>query len=635
MSTITSHSNDSTNGTTHIKDAPLVQAKPFDFELLFNAYLDEIYLPLSNIVFPYGNFSDAFNNALMEYLSEDFQAFQQKLASFAQGKDNSPDFMNASYEELLNTPVDEGDEAANSTSQAASSSEVNSQSNNLSNFDSSGLSTAGLEVLDKNKMITTVSPNSAEGAPVFFASIHAPNESYIVNVSQPGGLIVPSTTPLTYDPDALIRILELGNAFSLLGARLVVDNGGLSRILVAIDGISIPVDGTIILGNGYIASANANGGFTYIPIQGNPPFADGFDFTLMDKAGHLLPGHAYISEIQNPSFYLPLTFDNYTDTFSTVLSANLLTGDAPAPTATLSVAFVLDPGANGNFPNVIFSEFTSSSLNFSFTDNGDNMSVTVSKNGDVTISGSGSSIPDPFDLLFVVSDGLGNTALADATITPTVKPVILDLVGQGIQLTAAQNSPETIGMLTSTNNPTHVGWYGAGEGMLMYDPNNSGKLTNLNQISFVSYTNGAQTDLGGLVAFDTNHNGMLDNNDKDFSKFGVLFSNGKFETLSQLGIVSISLSSDHNSLDQNGNHIYGLTSYLTSDGESHTAADVALGIALSSNNTSLTLQDVIHDVPQGTSAALAAAQAGVNTLLTVTQTAEHLMPTTNEAAHLA
>jgi hypothetical protein len=208
------------------------------------------------------------------------------------------------------------------------------------------------------------------------------------------------------------------------------------------------------------------------------------------------------------------------------------------------------------------------------------------------------SFPSPLTISYVVGDGLGNTALASATFTPNIVPIILDINDMGIHLLGAEDSSVTLGSITGTNNDMHVGWFGEGNAMLMYDPNGIGKISNLNQISFVSYSKDAKTDLEGLQAFDTNLNHLLDIHDKDYNRFGIIFTDGKFETLSQAGIVSIGLQSDHQSHTLNGNTVYGVSTYQTIDGHDHVAADVGLGLSQVNLVTTLALNDVISDTNQ-------------------------------------
>lgn len=188
----------------------------------------------------------------------------------------------------------------------------------------------------------------------------------------------------------------------------------------------------------------------------------------------------------------------------------------------------------------------------------------------------------------------GSSAITSNT-PNDIKPVVLDLTGNGIHLISPENSPVTLGDLSGSDNQQRVGWIMDGQGVLMLDTYGNGKVMDLNQISFVSYTPGAKTDLQGLIAFDTNHDGLLDVGDKNFNQFGVLLTNGKFESLSQLGIVSISLISDNHQEMMNGNTVYGYSSYKTVNGASFKVADTGFAISSSAKGPYLHFNDVISE----------------------------------------
>lgn len=176
------------------------------------------------------------------------------------------------------------------------------------------------------------------------------------------------------------------------------------------------------------------------------------------------------------------------------------------------------------------------------------------------------------------SDGAGHDFFVDDNISVFVPPVVLDLNGDGVNLLSAQDSPMTWGQLTGTNSPLKVGWIGADDGMLMWNAYGDGQYHNLSQINFAGYVPGAKTDLQGLAAFDTDHNGVFNAQDKNFAQFGVLLSDGSYKSLAQLHITSLSLSSDNQASIQNGNIINGMTTFQYANGVQHVAADAALSI---------------------------------------------------------
>jgi hypothetical protein len=192
-----------------------------------------------------------------------------------------------------------------------------------------------------------------------------------------------------------------------------------------------------------------------------------------------------------------------------------------------------------------------------------------------------------FTIQDTTSGQISNTGIVQIQNLVQIAPVVLDLSGSGIHLSSADVSGVGVD-LTGTGTFNNIGWIMNGEGILAIDPNGTGKVTNISQFSFASPSTGAQTDLQGLVIYDTNHDSNLDATDAAFSQFGLLLANGQFESLAKLGITSLSLTSDNQSQIINGNVVHGLTTYTTADGQTHLAADVSLSI---SSQTSTTLQD--------------------------------------------
>ncbi|MGD9591222.1 MAG: choice-of-anchor Q domain-containing protein, partial [Candidatus Berkiella sp.] len=208
---------------------------------------------------------------------------------------------------------------------------------------------------------------------------------------------------------------------------------------------------------------------------------------------------------------------------------------------------------------------------------------------------------DPLDTTGLDQNGLAPSGTRDiGAFEYQVPPVFLDLNNDGIHLISAQSSPVLLALDPAKADVTQVGWVTPDDGVLVF--NYAGESTlRLDQISFTSYTPGAKTDLEGLIAFDSNHDGVLGQNDANYSKFGVwqdannngIIDNNEFQTLAQRAITAISLTSDHQQQIQNGNIIHGLTTYETQDGQSHVAADVSLALGQTTKAEALQTADVI------------------------------------------
>jgi hypothetical protein len=208
-----------------------------------------------------------------------------------------------------------------------------------------------------------------------------------------------------------------------------------------------------------------------------------------------------------------------------------------------------------------------------------------------------------------ILDGGGNasSAVLDLTMLAFLPPLVLDLNNDGnIELISAANSGISFDV-NHDGTKEHIGWVSSNDGILVYDPTDSGQVTDINQIAFNSYVPGAKTDLEGLKYFDSNHDGQLDAADQAYSHFGVwqdsnsngVVDQGEYQILDQAGIKSLSLTSDHNKESVSGNVITGHTSYQTSDGQSHLAADVSLSVGSSIPNQSANNSVNVNDVLPG------------------------------------
>ncbi|MGF1763686.1 calcium-binding protein [Aliivibrio kagoshimensis] len=162
-------------------------------------------------------------------------------------------------------------------------------------------------------------------------------------------------------------------------------------------------------------------------------------------------------------------------------------------------------------------------------------------------------------------------------------PIILDLDGDGVELTSLDESSAFYD-ISGDGYRNRVGWAGKDDGILAFDKDSDGVIKDRDEIAFVDYKLGAETDLEGLTAFDSNNDGVLDNKDDKWKQFGVWQDKdqdgetdiGEFTSMQNMGISSIDLSSDQNQHKSSGNVIYGLGNYTRSDGSTHTFADTAL-----------------------------------------------------------
>ena len=185
--------------------------------------------------------------------------------------------------------------------------------------------------------------------------------------------------------------------------------------------------------------------------------------------------------------------------------------------------------------------------------------------------------PPPAVSVATVPDGfqsyLGNY------FSTSYQPVVLDLAGKGIKITPLTSS-NSFYNLSNDGYQHRTAWAGAGNAVLFIDPNNTGKITEANQVIFTDWDPTAKNDMQALEdVFDTNHDGKLDAGDAAFSQFKLMVTNAdgttSVETLAQAGITSIDLNA--NSVNQSftdGSSIDGETTFTKSDGTTGTAATV-------------------------------------------------------------
>lgn len=169
----------------------------------------------------------------------------------------------------------------------------------------------------------------------------------------------------------------------------------------------------------------------------------------------------------------------------------------------------------------------------------------------------------------------------EATAT-RIKPVVLDLDGDGVELTSAETSPgfDFLGSgLTKT-----MGWFTGGDALLIHDANGNNYVDNGSEISFIHHSPASLSDLEALRVFDTNANGSLDPGDAAFNQFRLwrdsnnngVSDAGELSTLNELGVHSIGLHGSGGGYEVVGNQILGTSAFTRTNGSQGTAYDVGL-----------------------------------------------------------
>ncbi|GGH05244.1 hypothetical protein GCM10007420_22150 [Glycocaulis albus] len=135
--------------------------------------------------------------------------------------------------------------------------------------------------------------------------------------------------------------------------------------------------------------------------------------------------------------------------------------------------------------------------------------------------------------------------------TPTfgVKPIVIDMTGEGIHLIDPAQSPVWLDA-NGDGALDRLGWVGAGNGILALDRNRDGVIEAVSEISFVGDLAGAKTDLEGLRAYDSNGDGWLDADDARFGDFRIWIdadfsgtsTSDELLTLHEAGLERLSLT---------------------------------------------------------------------------------------------
>ncbi|MEZ4600499.1 MAG: cadherin-like domain-containing protein [Syntrophotaleaceae bacterium] len=164
-------------------------------------------------------------------------------------------------------------------------------------------------------------------------------------------------------------------------------------------------------------------------------------------------------------------------------------------------------------------------------------------------------------------------------------PLILDLDGDGVETVS-----EAAGVQFDLDNngfAETVGWASADDGLLAFDKNNNGRVDNGNEL-FGNHTTRANGDTAsnGFIAladYDENGDGVINSSDNIFSNLRIwrdLNGNGVSETnelqgLNEAGVASLNLANSYsNAVDEQGNEHRQLGTYVDSGGNTHDMTDV-------------------------------------------------------------
>ncbi|MEM0977462.1 MAG: hypothetical protein AAGJ34_08000 [Pseudomonadota bacterium] len=112
------------------------------------------------------------------------------------------------------------------------------------------------------------------------------------------------------------------------------------------------------------------------------------------------------------------------------------------------------------------------------------------------------------------------------------QPILLDLNGNGVEITKLSES--TVFMAGKDGLDHNIAWAAAGDGVLFYDPDGTGEITELRQFVFTEWDPTASSDIEALAnVFDSNGDGVFDANDAEWANFKVMVTNARSTQIAQ------------------------------------------------------------------------------------------------------
>ena len=163
-------------------------------------------------------------------------------------------------------------------------------------------------------------------------------------------------------------------------------------------------------------------------------------------------------------------------------------------------------------------------------------------------------------------------------------PLVLDLNGDGIQTSHQVGGTQFD--LNADGHKESTGWTAGGDGLLSIDLNGDGQINNGSELFGSSFRlpdgSLAHDGFAALKSLDSNHDGVVSGADKLFSALQVwvdknqdgISEKGELHSLTDLGITQINLDAGKTSQVNHGNLVGLEGSFETSDGQTHTIADV-------------------------------------------------------------
>ena len=162
-----------------------------------------------------------------------------------------------------------------------------------------------------------------------------------------------------------------------------------------------------------------------------------------------------------------------------------------------------------------------------------------------------------------------------------IPPIIVDMTGNGLKLKSLEESKAAFD-IDNDGKREKLSWFGFGNGILVYDINNSGLADDISEFSIAHLTGkSARSDLDGLQMLDSNNDGFISEKDNEYSYLLLWLDNGdgvsepkemfKFSEME----ISISLNRKELYKSVKGNVVANTVDFII-NGEKRIAYDVFL-----------------------------------------------------------
>ena len=219
--------------------------------------------------------------------------------------------------------------------------------------------------------------------------------------------------------------------------------------------------------------------------------------------------------------------------------------------------------------------------------------VNVDTNGDWSLVGEVLDVSNMDDgdlnITAIQTDRNNNSTSTTTTVSlesaSTVPPIVLDLDGDGLEITSV-NESDVMMDVDGDGDKERVAWVDSDDAFLITDLDGDGTLSSMEELFVARQTEADDTDMEALASlYDSNKDGVLNAEDERFSDLLIfqdknqdgVADDGEVISLSKAGIEEISVVSDRQEEQlEDGSVIHGKSTYTRTDGSEGTVGDVEL-----------------------------------------------------------